>query len=101
MIYNDYIQIGMTDKKSRLFLLFQISYRNKKTKKERKMSEIHSVVVHPIVLLGITDHVKRMSKISKGRVVGVLLGSCRNGVVDCTTSFASMTVYLFLLISPF
>ena len=52
------------------------------------MSEIHTVIVHPIVLLGITDHVKRMSKISKGRVMGVILGSCMNGVVDCTTSFA-------------
>ncbi|KAK8822428.1 hypothetical protein WA577_005591 [Blastocystis sp. JDR] len=52
------------------------------------MSSIHTVIVHPIVLLGITDHVKRMSKMSKGRVVGVLLGSCQSGVVDCTTSFA-------------
>lgn len=54
------------------------------------MSSIHSVIVHPIVLLGITDHVKRLSKMSKGRVVGVLLGSCQNGVIDCTTSFASL-----------
>ena len=52
------------------------------------MSSIHTVIVHPIVLLGITDHVKRMSTMTKGRVVGVLLGSCRNGVVDCSTSFA-------------
>lgn len=58
------------------------------------MSEIHTVIVHPIVLLGITDHVKRMSKISKGRVMGVILGSCMNGVVDCTTSFASNAVSL-------
>lgn len=52
------------------------------------MPSIHTVIVHPIVLLGITDHVKRMSTMTKGRVVGVLLGSCRNGVVDCSTSFA-------------
>lgn len=54
------------------------------------MSSIHTVIVHPIVLLGITDHVKRMSTMTKGRVVGVLLGSCSNGVVDCSTSFASI-----------
>lgn len=61
------------------------------------MSSIHTVIVHPIVLLGITDHVKRMSKVSKGRVVGVLLGSCNAGVVDCTTSFASKCLcFLFI-----
>lgn len=53
------------------------------------MSEIHTVIVHPIVLLGITDHVRRMSKMSRGRVMGVLLGSYQNGTVDCATSFAS------------
>ncbi len=65
------------------------------------MSSIHTVVVHPIVLLGITDHVKRMSKMSKGRVVGVLLGSCRSGVVDCTTSFASRIGWSGLGVVPF
>ncbi|KAK8789665.1 26S proteasome non-ATPase regulatory subunit [Blastocystis sp. subtype 4] len=52
------------------------------------MSEIDTVIVHPIVLLGITDHVRRMSKMSRGRVMGVLLGSHQNGTVDCATSFA-------------
>jgi uncharacterized membrane protein len=57
------------------------------------MSSIHTIIVHPIVLLGITDHVNRMAKISRGRVVGVILGSYQNGIVDCTTSFASIYVF--------
>lgn len=68
-------------------------------KSEAIMSSIHSVIVHPIVLLGITDHVQRMSKMTKGRVVGVLLGSCRSGVVDCTTSFARLSFCSLLTFS--
>lgn len=65
------------------------------------MSSIHTVVVHPIVLLGITDHVKRMSTLTKGRVVGVLLGSYQNGIVDCSTSFASICLDIRLILSSF
>ena len=47
------------------------------------------VVVHPIVLLSVVDHFNRLSRIgNQRRVVGVLLGSWRAGVVDVATSFA-------------
>ncbi|KAK8812427.1 hypothetical protein WA158_007661 [Blastocystis sp. Blastoise] len=52
------------------------------------MEKIESVIVHPLVLLSATDHIVRLSKISNHRVVGILLGSIKNGVVDCTSSFA-------------
>lgn len=54
------------------------------------------VVVHPIVLLSVVDHFNRLSRIgNQRRVVGVLLGSWRSGVVDVATSFAGM-VYCVL-----
>lgn len=65
------------------------------------MSGIDTVIVHPIVLLGITDHVRRMSKMSRGRVMGVLLGSHQNGTVDCATSFASETLSFSSCLVPF
>ena len=47
------------------------------------------VVVHPIVLLSVVDHFNRLSRIgNQRRVVGILLGSWRSGVVDVATSFA-------------
>ena len=47
------------------------------------------VVVHPIVLLSVVDHFNRLSRIgNQRRVVGVLLGAWRGGVVDVATSFA-------------
>ena len=81
------------DKRDGLPKTGRFSHGNRLSNSLKKMSSIHTVIVHPIVLLGITDHVKRMSKMSKGRVVGVLLGSCQSGVVDCTTSFASSLRY--------
>jgi 26S proteasome regulatory subunit N8 len=47
-----------------------------------------SVVVHPLVLLSVVDHYNRIAADTKNRVVGVLLGSEHNGVVDVTNSFA-------------
>ena len=49
---------------------------------------ITSVVIHPLVLLSVTDHIVRIGKISKQRVVGILLGSEKKGKVDCISSFA-------------
>lgn len=50
---------------------------------------ITKVVVHPIVLLSVVDHFNRMGKVgSQKRVVGVLLGSRRKGVLDVANSFA-------------
>ena len=48
---------------------------------------IRKVVVHPLVMLSIADHQQRSEK-GNHRVVGVLLGFIRNGVVDVMNSFA-------------
>ena len=51
------------------------------------------VVVHPIVLLSVVDHFNRLSRIgNQRRVVGILLGSWRSGVVDVATSFAGIVI---------
>lgn len=50
---------------------------------------VKSVVVHPLVLLSVTDHHNRVAKDVRGkRVVGVLLGEVSAGQVDITNSFA-------------
>ncbi len=46
------------------------------------------VVVHPLVLLSVTDHYNRVAKDSRKRVVGVLLGSATRNRVDVLNSFA-------------
>lgn len=46
------------------------------------------VVLHPLVLLSVVDHYNRVAKDSRKRVVGVLLGSARRGVIDVANSFA-------------
>lgn len=46
------------------------------------------VVVHPLVLLSVTDHYTRVAKDTKKRVVGVLLGEVSKGVVEVTNSYA-------------
>jgi len=47
-----------------------------------------SVVVHPLVLLSAVDHFTRLGTSPSQRVVGVLLGSSQDGVVDVTNSYA-------------
>lgn len=50
---------------------------------------ISKVVVHPLVLLSVVDHFNRVSTAgSQKRVVGVLLGANRKGVLDVSNSFA-------------
>mmetsp|Transcript_24639 Transcript_24639/g.59934 ORF Transcript_24639/g.59934 Transcript_24639/m.59934 type:complete len:299 (-) Transcript_24639:210-1106(-) len=49
---------------------------------------LQSVVVNPIVLLGVVDHYNRTCKDTKKRAVGLLLGSVTKGRVACTNSFA-------------
>lgn len=50
---------------------------------------VSNVVVHPLVLLSVVDHFNRMGKVGNmKRVVGVLLGSWRKGVLDVSNSFA-------------
>lgn len=46
------------------------------------------VVVHPLVLLSVVDHYRRVAKDTKKRVVGVLLGEHYKGRTDVTNSFA-------------
>ena len=48
--------------------------------------EIKKVVVHPLVLLSVVDHFNRIR--NQRRVVGVLLGSWRQGVLDVANCFA-------------
>ena len=48
-----------------------------------------TVVVHPLVLLSVVDHFNRMKQVGNTRrVVGILLGSLRNKVLDISNSFA-------------
>lgn len=52
-------------------------------------NKISNVVVHPLVLLSVVDHFNRMGKVGNvKRVVGVLLGANRSGVLDVSNSFA-------------
>ena len=52
-------------------------------------TKVDKVVVHPLVLLSVVDHFNRMGKVGNvKRVVGVLLGSNRQGVLDISNSFA-------------
>jgi len=46
------------------------------------------VVLHPLVLLSVVDHYNRVAKGSSKRIVGILLGNTRGGVVDVANSFA-------------
>lgn len=46
------------------------------------------VVIHPLVLLSVTDHYNRVAKDTRKRVIGVLLGSRTRNTVDVTNSFA-------------
>ena len=46
------------------------------------------IVVHPLVLLHAVDHYNRVAKDTKKRVVGILLGETRNGVIEATSSYA-------------
>lgn len=52
-------------------------------------NKISKVVVHPLVLLSVVDHFNRMGKVGNmKRVVGVLLGANRQGILDVSNSFA-------------
>lgn len=54
-----------------------------------EQTKISKVVVHPLVLLSVVDHFNRMGKVGNmKRVVGVLLGSNRQGILDVSNSFA-------------
>ena len=60
-----------------------------------KTNQIKNVIVHPLVLLSVVDHFNRMGKVGNvKRVVGVLLGSNRQGVLDVSNSFAGKYIFL-------
>ena len=51
---------------------------------------VDKVIVHPLVLLGADDHFNRMKKVGNTkRVVGLLLRSVRNKMLDISNSFVS------------
>ena len=51
---------------------------------------VDKVIVHPLVLLGADDHFNRMKKVGNNkRVVGLLLRSVRNKMLDISNSFVS------------
>ena len=59
--------------------------------------KLSKVVIHPLVLLSVVDHFNRMGKVGNvKRVVGVLLGSHRQGILDVSNSFAGDSSYLIL-----
>lgn len=47
------------------------------------------VVVHPLVLLSVVDHYRRMALAPGRRVVGVLLGQWNGHVVNVSNCYAS------------
>ena len=47
-----------------------------------------NVIVHPLVLLSVTDHYYRSAKNTKKRVVGVLLGQQTGSIINVANSFA-------------
>ena len=54
------------------------------------------VIVHPLVLLSVVDHFNRMKQVGNTkRVVGVLLGSLRNKILDISNSFAGKSFLFF------
>ena len=59
--------------------------------------KLSKVVIHPLVLLSVVDHFNRMGKVGNvKRVVGVLLGSHRQGVLDVSNSFAGELILFYL-----
>ena len=51
---------------------------------------VDKVIVHPLVLLSVVDHFNRMKKVGNTkRVIGLLLGSIHNKILDVSNSFAS------------
>ncbi len=49
---------------------------------------IHTAIIHPIVLLSVVDHYTREAVQTQRRVIGVLLGAVKDGVVDVTNCYA-------------
>jgi len=66
------------------------------------LNKIEKVVVHPLVLLSVVDHFNRMGKIGNSqRVVGILLGSLKNKILDVSNSFACKILSIYYLILSF
>ena len=51
-----------------------------------KMASVSEVVVHPVALFSIVDSYERRNEDSK-RVIGTLLGSFKNGIVEVRNCF--------------
>ena len=50
--------------------------------------KLDQVIVHPLVLLSVVDNYNRVAQNTRKRVVGVLLGEVKKGVVHVTNSYA-------------
>uniref|UniRef100_A0A7S2Z5K3 MPN domain-containing protein n=1 Tax=Chloropicon laureae TaxID=464258 RepID=A0A7S2Z5K3_9CHLO len=50
--------------------------------------KVDQVIVHPLVLLSVVDNYNRVAQNTRKRVVGVLLGEVKKGVVHVTNSYA-------------
>ena len=47
------------------------------------VGSLEAIIVHPLVLLSVTDHYHRVAKDTRKRVVGVLLGETSKGRGAC------------------
>ncbi|CAF0840547.1 unnamed protein product [Didymodactylos carnosus] len=67
----------------------ELSLEQEQSQSFSPSNKIEKVVVHPLVLLSVVDHFNRMGKIGHSqRVLGVLLGSLKNKILDISNSFA-------------
>ena len=57
---------------------------------------VSGVVIHPLVLLSVVDHYNRVARNTKKRVLGILLGQNRGGIVNVANSYAR-TYLLFAI----
>ena len=53
---------------------------------------LDKVVVHPLVLLSVTDHFTRVGKTGSGRVVGILLGKGTMGGKEGTLNIGGHAI---------
>lgn len=68
----------------------QTEGENTEEKRRYEPPKISTVIVHPLVLLGVVDHYSRSGKVTscQKRVVGVLLGEQRGSTFDISNCFA-------------
>src|SRR3989338_1278510 len=63
-----------------------------------KHGHANHVVVHPLVLLSVTDHFNRDKGSAVKRAVGVLLGERSGNTVDISNAYAGTLLFIILLL---